>query len=103
MPSTSHGPQTAAERLHEAVTDAYDLAGHELALLAQACATLDDVDRLAAEVAASPVMVPAAGGGTKVHPAFAELRQQRTTLARLLVALRVPVDVDAADHDAPLG
>lgn len=68
------------------------MAPHELALLAQAAHTADTCEALQAlAVAAGPM------DGPRVHPALVELRQQRLVLARLIVALRVPMgDEDAA-------
>ncbi len=45
----------------------------------------------AAVVAADAVMATTRLGEQKVHPAVVELRQQRIVLARLVVALRVPI------------
>jgi hypothetical protein len=38
--------------------------------------------------------------GGKTHPALAEIRQQRITLARMLVALRIPA---GEESDRPAG
>ncbi len=94
-PTAPAGSGTAGRRLWRSVVDAFDLAEHELALLRQACATADMCELLAAIVA---VEGPLRDG--KAHPALVELRQQRILLARLVVALRVPLgDEDAADGD----
>jgi hypothetical protein len=57
-----------------------------LALLRQACRVADSCDDLQAIVDSEGVLV--AG---RAHPALTELRQQRIVLARLIVALRVPL------------
>jgi len=84
-------PSRSAE-LRSELLAAFDLGVHELALLDEACSTLDACDALAAVLAADGLIVPGNAGVAKVHPALVELRHQRTTLARLLVALRVPFD-----------
>jgi len=82
---------TGAEALYMAVTEVYELAPHELVLLGEAQACADTCTELQAIVNEDGLMV-SGPTGPKVHPAVVELRQQRTTLARLLVALRIPTD-----------
>ena len=64
----------------------FDLSEHELTLLRQAVAVADVCDDLQKTVAADGLLVVG-----KAHPALVELRQQRVLLARLIVALRVPL------------
>ena len=85
------GLGTAGRRLWRAVVDEYDLSEQELTLLRQAACTADLADRLQTVVDEEGPMVSAKDDGTRAHPALVELRQQRITLARLLVALRVPI------------
>ncbi len=94
-------PQTRSEALRAALVDDFELAVHELALLDEACRTLDTCDDLAGVLEAEGLMVAGNAGCPKVHPALVELRHQRTTLARLLVALRVPYDDDQGVGDGP--
>jgi hypothetical protein len=68
------------------VLEAFELDEHELALLRQAARTADLCDALQAIV---DVEGPIVDG--RAHPAVVELRQQRIVLARLIVALRVPL------------
>ena len=77
------------------MTAQYELAAHELLLLQNACQTADLVARLQAIIDEDGPVLPTG----KNHPAVAEIRQQRITLARLLVALQVP----AGDEDARSG
>ena len=87
-PPQGTGPNGRA--LWTDVLGKYDLEEHELALLREACRTVDDPDALSA--------VSARGGLTldaKVHPAVVEARQLRIALARLIGALRLP----AGDED----
>jgi hypothetical protein len=54
------------------------------------CSTLDDLDDLAAVVAAEGRMAVGAKGQPVVHPAVQEARQQRVVLGRLLGQLALP-------------
>ena len=96
MTSTTRAPRgfsTQGRKLWDAVTGDYELESHELLLLEQACRTGDLVAELQRRIDADGAVLPTG----KNHPAVAEIRQQRITLARLLVALRVPTgDEDAA-------
>lgn len=90
--ASSQCPLSAAEQLRRAVIDSYELAEHELALLDAAASTVDLIEQLSARIASDGLMTDTG----RVHPAVAEVRQQRITLARLLVALRIPVGDDNA-------
>ncbi len=79
--------------LYDALTDLYELSPAELVLLSEAQLTADLCVELQAALDEAGVMV-VGPNGPKVHPAAVELRQQRVTLARLLVALRIPADDD---------
>jgi len=75
----------------------FDLDEHELTLLRQAVRVADSCDQLHEMVIRDGPLL-----GDRVHPAAVELRQQRILLARLIVALRVPLaDEDAARADGP--
>jgi len=91
-PGPPDGAGDTGKRLWAAVVDVYDLGEHELVLLRQAAGVADMCELLAGIVAADG---PLRDG--KAHPALVELRQQQILLARLVVALRVPLgDEDAA-------
>ena len=77
------------------MTSNYDLESHELLLLENAARTADLVGRLQALLDEEGLV-----SGGKTHPALPEIRQQRITLARLLVALRVPA---GEESDRPAG
>lgn len=81
-------PRTGTEgrRLWRAVLDVYELEEHEMALLRQAVRTVDTCAMLQTMVDGEGVIVDG-----KANPAMVELRQQRIILARLIVALRVPM------------
>ena len=85
--------QTRPEALRAALLAGFDLGPHELVLVEEACRTLATCDELALVLELEGLVVAGQAGVPKVHPALVELRHQRTTLARLLVALRVP-DLD---------
>ena len=77
-----------------AVVSDYDLAEHELAILVQAVHVADVCAELQALVDEQGLMLDG-----RPHAALVELRLQRILLARLVVALRVPMgDEDAADR-----
>jgi hypothetical protein len=68
----------------------FDLSDAELAVLVEACRTLDDLDRLADVVAALGPMVTGSAGQPVVNPALTEARGQRAILHRLVSALQLP-------------
>lgn len=84
-------PRTRAggKRLWRAVVHDYELDQHELCLLREAVRTVDQLDQLAAVLAADGPMVTTPTG-PRVHPALVESRQLKIALARLLAALRLP-------------
>ncbi len=95
-PPKGAGP--AGRALWRDILGKYELEQHEQALLREAVRTVDDLDGLAAVVAAEGMTV-----GTRVHPALVESRQLRIALARLLGALRLPAgdEVDQAPGRRP--
>ncbi|MBQ0902680.1 hypothetical protein [Micromonospora sp. U21] len=93
-PAAPKGLGTAGSRLWRSVLDAFELSEQGLTLLRQASRTADLCDQLQAVVDVEGPMVSAKDDGQRAHPALVELRQQRITLARLLVALRVPIGDD---------
>ena len=95
LPAPPKGTRAAGRRLWRAVLSDYELAEHELTLLRQAVRVADLCEDLQQRVdEEGPVL------GDRAHPALVELRQQRILLARLIVALRVPLD-DEENHSRP--
>ncbi len=93
IPAAPRGTGAEGRRLWRAVVSDYELAEHEMSLLRQAVRVADACEALQQLVDAEGVMP-----GGRPHPALVELRQQRIVLARLVVALRVPMgDQDAQD------
>lgn len=88
-PRTPAGLDAAGRKLWRAITGTFELSEHEAAMLEEACRTRDLVGRLRAELDAAPLMLDSSQG-QRLHPAVAELRQQRLALARLLATLGVP-------------
>ncbi len=89
VPAPPRGAQAAGRRLWRSVLEEFELAEHELALLRQAVYVADVCDQLQRRVEADGPLL-----GERTHPALVELRQQRILLARLVVALRVPLGED---------
>jgi hypothetical protein len=86
IPRAPQGARSAGRRLWRAVLRDYDLDEHEQALLTQAVHVADTCEDLQVLVDRDgPVLED------RAHPALVELRQQRILLARLIVALRVPL------------
>ncbi|MCS4277727.1 hypothetical protein M2390_002936 [Mycetocola sp. BIGb0189] len=82
----------SATRLWADVTDAYDLAVHELLILEAACREQDIIDRLDAELQYAPLMSKGSMGQDVANPLLGEVRQHRAEFNRLLKSL----DLDTA-------
>lgn len=89
IPAPPKGTKAAGKKLWEAVLTDYHLEQHEEVLLQQAVRTADLCADLQAIVDRDGPMLDG-----RTHPAVVELRAQRITLARLVVALRVPLGED---------
>ncbi len=95
IPKAPAGAGSAGGRLWRAVLCEFELVEHELALLRQAVHVADLCEALQATVEREGLV--RAG---RPHPAMVELRQQRILLARLVVALRVPLG-EQEDESGP--
>ena len=79
--SLPSGLRTAGKRLWSAVAESFVLNPGELANLAEACRTADELDRLEKAVRALPdLVVSGSTGQPKVHPLLAEARAHRLLL-----------------------
>jgi hypothetical protein len=87
----SAGLRAQGKALWRSLTADYELGDHELSLLLQAARTVDLLDDLEAEIRSGGALVDSPQG-RKANPAAVEARQQRLALARLLAALRIPLD-----------
>jgi len=94
IPAAPPGTGVAGRRLWRAVLAAYTLSVLEDVLLRQAVCAADHVAELDAVLEADGLMVPGRDG-ERLHPAVAEVRQHRLMYARLLAALRLPVEESA--------
>lgn len=88
-PYAPRGLAAAGKKLWDAGIAEFEWAEHELAMLEEACRTRDRIVDLDKAVTEEGVMLTSSQG-MRVHPAIAEARQQRLTLARLLVSLGMP-------------
>lgn len=80
----------AGRGLWQQVDGEYELAPDELALLAEACRTLDELDAISDALADGPVVVMGSMGQPKASGLFAEARAHRLVLAKLLEQLELP-------------
>ena len=78
-------------KLWRAVLADFELGAHELVMLREACFTADVCAALQDRVSEDGPLAEDHLGRPIPHPALRELRQQRLTLARLIVCLRVPL------------
>lgn len=76
------------------VTGKFELSTSELALLIEACRTMDNLDALDRQIQDAGAMTIGSTGQPVVNPALTEARGQRLALHRLIAALALP-DEDA--------
>jgi hypothetical protein len=92
------GLRAPGRRLWVSVAERYVLTAAEVEMLAQACRTADDLDRLERAVRALPDLTTTGSTGQlKPHPLLAEVRAHRQLLERLTTALCLP------DEDQEVG
>jgi hypothetical protein len=91
IPRAPSGVGPAGRRLWHSMLGDFELAEHEVSLLRQAVRVADVCEQLQGVVAEEGPLTTTRLGEVKTHPAVVELRQQRLVLARLIVALRVPL------------
>jgi hypothetical protein len=90
------GTGAAGRELWRAVTEAFELEGHERQILLQAVVVADRISSLDDCVVRDGVLVE---GHT--HPSLVESRLQRVTLGRLLSILRLPDSEDRRPQHRP--
>src|SRR4051812_17807405 len=76
----------------------YELSNHEMLVLLEVCRTIDEIDVLRAALAADGATVPGSKKQPRSHPAFSEMRAARTSLARLLKVLALPVPQEDSEE-----
>ena len=92
------GLKAPGRRLWVAVAGLYVLTPAELQMLAEACRTADEVDRLEKAVRALPeLVVSGSTGQPKAHPLLEEVRRYRLLLERLTTALNLPDQDEEVD------
>lgn len=95
---TSHRQPTglgkAGRALWRSITAEWELDPRELALLSAACRQSDDVAALEAALATDGLVTLGSAGQPRMNAVITELRQSRMAVAKLLVDLRLPGDVD---------
>jgi hypothetical protein len=99
VPKAPAGLAGPGRRLWRAVLQDYELGEHETVMLREACFTADICAALQDRVSEDGPLAADHLGRPVPHPALRELRQQRLTLARLVVCLRVPL----GDEDSGSG
>lgn len=92
LPAPPDGTGPAGRALWDSILQSYELVPHELVgLLAQAVKVADRIAQLEAIVDREGAMVEDVKRQMTVpHPGLVEARQQRISLARLVVAMRLP-------------
>lgn len=101
IPSAPRGLRAPGKKLWTWYNTQFLLTEGEYALLREVCRTADAIDQLQAVLDADGVLSESSQG-VRVHPALAELRQQRITFARLLAVLRLN-EPDDGVGDLPSG
>ncbi|MFJ3635228.1 hypothetical protein [Streptomyces sp. NPDC090112] len=91
-PNVPEGLAEAGRTLWQQITTDYELGADELALLGQACRTLDELEAIGTSLAAGPVVVHGSTGQPKASALFAEARAHRLVLAKLLDQLALPAE-----------
>jgi hypothetical protein len=84
------GLSLAGKRVWKSVVSYFDLRPDELFLLESAAKTADTIASLDAALVGQPLIVKGSMGQEREHPLLSEVRQQRTSLARLLGQLKLP-------------
>ena len=84
---------TAGQKLwddmHAALADGVEFDEKDIALLTMACEQQDDIARIAAAMSDADVLTEGSAGQLRLNTCFAEIRQARQAVARLLKQLDV--------------
>lgn len=98
-PRAPAGLGKAGKKLWRDMVKLLDLRPDELASLAQAASTVDELERLQAALANAPLTVSGSKGQPRPNPLLDEVRRHREVLARLLARIEVPDDDAEAEQD----
>jgi hypothetical protein len=90
-PTPPPGLGTDGRRLWRDINTGYELAPHELAVLAEACRVTDRLTGIATALADAPLTVAGSTGQPRAHPLLAEARMQARVLESLARALAIPL------------
>jgi len=101
VPAVPKGTGRAGRELWRSVMGSFVLDDHERTLLEQAVAVADTCADLQAVVDRDGPLVRGPDGMDRAHAALVELRQQRILLARLIVALRIPLGDEEQEGRTP--
>lgn len=93
IPAPPEGTKAGGRELWDEVVAHWTLSPLELRVLGEIVRSADLLDDLA-EIIRRDGPVIDSPQGRKAHPAVAEARQQKIVLARLVSALRIPLDTD---------
>lgn len=90
-PRSPAGLGPAGRKFWRDVVGVYDLDPHELHVLAEASRTLDEMERVRAELDAAPSLLAKGSMGQAVeHPLLGTLRNHRASLDKLIARLNLP-------------
>ena len=98
-PRAPAGLGKAGRKLWRDMVKLLDLRPDELAALAQAASTVDELERLQAALCDAPLMVAGSKGQPRPNPLLDEVRRHREVLARLLARIEVPDGDEEAEQD----
>jgi len=85
------GLKGPGKALWQATVAEFELSSPELGLLAEACRTRDELERLTIALAGAELLVIGSMGQPRPNPLLDEARKHRETMGRLLALLR-PVE-----------
>ncbi len=92
QPTVPKGLSPAGRALWSTVVKTWDLRPDELAILAEACRTKDELARLEDAMKSADVLTKGSAGQTVVHPLYEAVRQHRRVLAEQLRGIGLPDD-----------
>lgn len=93
VPKSPAGLKAGGRKLWRTVVADFELGEHELVVLLEAARTVDALQALE-DIVTEQGVTNVSPQGVRAHPALVEARQQRVTLAKLIAALRIPLDED---------
>jgi hypothetical protein len=95
VPRAPEGLASAGRALWRKILAVYELSPPELALLAQACKTVDVLSRIDRELAGAGLVVKGSTGQQRAHPLLASRADQARTLEILIRGMALPMPGEA--------